>query len=48
MALWRRVALFGARLTGKRIGVDTATRILECRAPLSASRHRIRVGTGRG
>jgi hypothetical protein len=27
-AHWRRVALIAARLTGKRIGVDTATRML--------------------
>ncbi len=30
-AHWRRVALFVARLTGKRVGVDTATRMLERR-----------------
>jgi len=28
-AHWRRVALIVARMTGKRIGVDTATRMLE-------------------
>ncbi len=28
-AHWRRVALIVARMTGKRIGVDTATRILD-------------------
>jgi hypothetical protein len=26
---WRRVALIVARMTGKRVGVDTATRMLE-------------------
>ena len=29
MAHWRRVALIVARRTGKRIGVDTTTRMLE-------------------
>ena len=28
-AHWRRVALIVARMTGKRVGVDTATRMLE-------------------
>jgi hypothetical protein len=28
-AHWRRVAQIAARMTGKRIGVDTATRMLE-------------------
>ncbi len=28
-AHWRRVALIVARMTGKRVGVDTATRIAE-------------------
>jgi len=28
-AHWRRVALIVTRMTGKRIGVDTATRMLE-------------------
>ena len=28
-AHWRRVALIVAQMTGKRIGVDTATRMLE-------------------
>ena len=28
-AQWRRVALIVARMTGKRVGVDTATRMLE-------------------
>ena len=28
-AHWRRVALIVARITGKRVGVDTATRMLE-------------------
>jgi hypothetical protein len=26
---WRRVALIVARMTGKRVGVDTATRMLK-------------------
>ncbi len=30
-AHWRRVALIVARMTGKRVGVDTATRMLERR-----------------
>jgi hypothetical protein len=30
-AHWRRVALIVARMTGKRIGLDTATRMLERR-----------------
>jgi hypothetical protein len=28
-AHWRRVALIVARMTGKRVGLDTATRMLE-------------------
>jgi hypothetical protein len=30
-AHWRRVALIVARMTGKRVGLDTATRMLERR-----------------
>ena len=30
-AYWRRVALIVARMTGKRVGVDVATRMLERR-----------------
>jgi hypothetical protein len=32
-AHWRRVALIVARMTGKRVGLDTATRMLERRPP---------------
>ena len=32
-AHWRRVALIVARMTGKQVGLETATRMLECRDP---------------